>query len=283
MESSMHPIKRVSLLFLTFLILAAEARADFLWFRRRGAEGQAVIALPPEELRRIGQQIWRNECGGTVEGLTSWNRNENFASLGIGHFIWYPAGVEGPFDESWPKLLNFLRVKGVALPAWLLGRPDCPWRSYGEFHAAQGDPAMQELRALLSRTVDLQTEFIVHRLRAALPKMTEAPGLNRASRRHLESRFHALAGSGQGLYALIDYVNFKGEGTKPEERYRGQGWGLAQVLLEMQGEPQGAAAAWEFSESAKRVLARRVQNAPRDESQWLQGWLNRCESYKRPL
>jgi hypothetical protein len=41
---------------------------------------------------RIGRKVWQNECGGTVAGLTSWNAGENFASLGIGHFIWYPAG-----------------------------------------------------------------------------------------------------------------------------------------------------------------------------------------------
>ena len=28
----------------------------------------------------------------------------------------------------------------------------------------------------------------------------------------------------------MDYVNFKGEGVSSSERYRGQGWGLLQVL-----------------------------------------------------
>jgi hypothetical protein len=50
----------------------------------------AAINLSPAETRRIGNRIWQNECGGTLAGLTSWNTGENFASLGIGHFIWDP-------------------------------------------------------------------------------------------------------------------------------------------------------------------------------------------------
>ncbi|HEX4630297.1 MAG TPA: hypothetical protein VH188_04970, partial [Chthoniobacterales bacterium] len=67
------------------------------------SQATAGINLSPAETRRIGNKIWQNECGGTVAGLTSWNAGENFASLGIGHFIWYPKGVRGPFDESFPK------------------------------------------------------------------------------------------------------------------------------------------------------------------------------------
>jgi hypothetical protein len=46
--------------------------------------------LTQEQAQTIGRQIWKNECGGTQEGLTSWNKGEEFPSLGIGHFIWYP-------------------------------------------------------------------------------------------------------------------------------------------------------------------------------------------------
>ena len=61
----------------------------------------------PSETRRIGKKIWQNECDGTLAGLTSWNTGENFASLGIGHFIWYPKGVRGPFEESFPAFVDF--------------------------------------------------------------------------------------------------------------------------------------------------------------------------------
>src|SRR6476620_9650805 len=79
------------------------------------------------ELDRIGKRIWQNECAGSVDGLTSWNSGENFASLGIGHFIWYPSGVEGPFEESFPKLVSWLERSGVNLPKWLPDTKDCPW------------------------------------------------------------------------------------------------------------------------------------------------------------
>jgi hypothetical protein len=74
-------------------------------------------------------------------------------------------------------------------------------------------------------------------------------------------------------------VNFKGEGTKPEERYAGEGWGLAQVLQDMRGvQPVNV----DFAEAAARVLERRVQNAPgaRREQRWLPGWLRRVNSYR---
>src|SRR5207302_9486803 len=63
------------------------------------------VRLSEKEAAEIGRKVWRNECAGTVEGLTSWNAGQNFASLGIGHVIWDPKGVEGPFEESFPKLL----------------------------------------------------------------------------------------------------------------------------------------------------------------------------------
>ncbi len=99
----------------------------------------------------------------------------------------------------------------------------------------------------------------------------------------MREKFYAVASSPEGIYALVDYVNFKGEGTSPTERYRGQGWGLLQVLQGMRQSQRGPAAATEFGHSAIRVLTRRVANAPRDESRWLAGWKNRCSGYGRPL
>ena len=100
--------------------------------------------------------------------------------------------------------------------------------------------------------------------------------------RAIVDRYGALASTTQGMYCLVDYVNFKGEGIKETERYNGMGWGLLQVLEEMQGFPTGTAATAEFSRAAAVVLTRRVQNAPaaRGEQRWLAGWLNRCKTYK---
>ena len=243
------------------------------------------IQLSAAQQRKIGNKIWQNECSGTVAGLTSWNKGEDFASLGIGHFIWYVPGRPAHFEESFPKLIAFMNARKVAgMPAWLKTQRGCPWNSYADFHAKKGTAQMTELRNFLVGTIEVQTAFIVQRLEQALPKMMNATP-DAAQKQRLRGTFYAVAESPQGVYALIDYVNFKGEGTNPGERYNGIGWGLRDVLLEMQGQPRGAAAAAQFGEAAKRVLNRRISNSPpaRNEGRWRAGWLNRCETYKRPL
>jgi hypothetical protein len=245
------------------------------------AQALVALTLSQTEAARIGKKIWQNECNGTVSGLTSWNVGENFASLGIGHFIWYPGGERGPFEESFPKLVSFISARGAKLPDLLLGVGElhCPWKSRTEFLAAQQTPQMKQLRQFLVDTVDLQTQFLIDRLQNALPKMLDetAP----ANRTHVQQQFQRLAGSPKGCYALVDYVNFKGEGVLHTERYHDQGWGLLQVLEEMRAaEPDPVK---EFSRAAAVILTRRVHNAPatRKESRWLPGWINRVSSYNR--
>jgi hypothetical protein len=242
-----------------------------------------AVSLTHSETLAIGKKIWQNECNGTVAGLTSWNEGENFASLGIGHFIWYPKGQRGPFEESFPKLVSFIAKRGAKLPGLLLGIGDrpCPWNSRAEFLHAQNTPEMKQLRQFLADTVDLQAEFLISRLQNAPPKMlAEAAPSDRAN---IQQQFERLASTPQGCYALVDYVNFRGEGVLHTERYQGQGWGLLQVLENMHGTSAGTAAVDEFARSAKAILARRVQNAPaeRRESRWLPGWLQRVNSYTR--
>ncbi len=241
----------------------------------------SAITLSHSEALRIGKKVWQNECNGTVAGLTSWNEDENFASLGIGHFIWYPKDVRGPFEESFPKLVRFISTRGAKLPKVLLGGADspCPWNSRAEFLRAQKSPEMVQLRQFLADTVGLQAEFLVNRLQTALPKMlAEAASSDRAK---IEKNFDRLSSTAQGCYALVDYVNFKGEGVLHTERYHGQGWGLLQVLEEMRSDASDPVK--EFSRAAAARLKRRVQNSPpaRGEARWLPGWINRVNSYSR--
>ena len=252
----------------------------FLFIPLAGAGWAAEpVRISDADALRIGKKIWQNESNGTVAGLTAWNAGENFASLGIGHFIWYPQGVHGPFDESFPKLLAFARERDVAIPAWLNQSSACPWNSRGEFSGAQNSGRMRELRQFLSRTIDLQAQFMVARLQQSLAKMLDetAP----VDRANVERQFARVASTPHGCYALVDYVNFKGEGVLHTERYRGEGWGLLQVLEQMHGSENGPSAAREFSSSAAATLRRRVQNSPpeRHEARWLPGWLNRVHSY----
>jgi hypothetical protein len=241
--------------------------------------GLAAINLTPAETRRIGNRIWQNECGGTVAGLTSWNTGENFASLGIGHFIWYPKGVRGPFDESFPKFVDFATARGTKAPAFAAAKEGCPWKTRAEFDGASQTPPMKELRAFLAGTIDLQAEFLVKRLQQALPKMLAESGATDGAQ--VQQRFDRVASTAMGCYALVDYVNFKGEGVLATERYAGQGWGLLQVLQGMNQETSGRAAVKSFAESAKAVLKNRVRNSPpeRNEARWLPGWLKRVDTY----
>jgi hypothetical protein len=238
-----------------------------------------AVSVSPQVAEQIGVKIWKNECGGTLEGLTHWGKNENFPSLGIGHFIWYVSGKRDRFVEGFPPLLAFLKSEKVNIPAWLQTASTSPWNSRDEFYAEIDSSRMKELRQFLYDTRHLQAVFIANRLEKALPQMIEK--LSPAEKEKVTATFNKLANDPQGLYALIDYVNFKGEGTSPTERYQGQGWGLLQVLQEIPVSSNNVVA--DFVESAKKVLAQRVQNSPpeRNEERWLKGWSNRLETYRK--
>ncbi|KIE58928.1 hypothetical protein A946_02375 [Methylacidiphilum kamchatkense Kam1] len=236
--------------------------------------GELFLTASQAEL--IGKKIWENESGGKVSGLLAWNVGEDFASLGICHFIWYPAGKKGPFEESFPRFLEFALENGAKLPRWLTPQSNCPWSTRAIFYAAEGGRQMEELKLFLLDTIPLQIQFAILKLKNALPKMLALSPAN--EKKKVEENFILLSQSPRGVYALIDYVNFKGDGTWPTERYKGKGWGLLQVLEEMDGgDPVDA-----FCQAAENVLKRRVKNAPpsRHEERWLAGWINRIETYR---
>jgi hypothetical protein len=237
--------------------------------------------VPPEKLEKIGMLIFINECGGKVENLTSWNEGEEFASLGIGHFLWYPAGRQYPFYESFPPLVEFIKTKGAQVPEWMNELPtfDLPWNSRREFYNDFDSPRMVSLRKFLIDTVPLQFLFIERRLERSLPEMLKTAPEN--SRSNLREQFYRVSDSPMGIYALLDYVNFKGEGTSEKERYNGEGWGLLQVLENMKGDEGGLEAVREFAGSAEAILTRRVENSPpgRNEKKFLAGWRNRLKTY----
>lgn len=252
-----------------------------------GALGQ-IPQLSPPQLQWLGERIFQNECNAQFECLTSWNAGEDFPSLGIGHFIWYRQAQQERFEETFPSLLKHYQDAQYSLPDWLqqLHTPDSPWQSREQFLAEQNSPNMLELRQFLANTVDLQVDFIQQRLHTSLP--TILTPLENRQRKAVETSFYQLASSHPpyGMYAVIDYVHFKGTGTASSERYQGEGWGLLQVLLEMQTlkQPNSPASLANFIDAATTVLERRVANAPpeRGEQRWLQGWKNRLLSYLPP-
>lgn len=236
-----------------------------------------ALTVSPEVAEKLAERIWKNESGKTIEGLTCWNAGEEFPSLGIGHFIWYPQGYKGPFQETFPSLIAFLETHGEQVPEWLKKAKGCPWKTAKEFHAQAASPRMIELRQFLYKTRALQALFIANRLEKSLPRMIE--GLSAQEQKQISANFMLLAKKDNGLYALIDYLNFKGEGTSAAENYQGKGWGLKQVLLSMDSDEYAPVKA--FVVAAREILKERVKHAPaaRNEQRWLKGWNNRLETY----
>ena len=120
--------------------------------------------------------------------------------------------------------------------------------------------------------------FIFDRLNRALPFMVAAePKVSR----NIEFQFRRLISTPGGIYALVDYVNFKGEGILDGESYKGHRWGLLQVLKSMRGKDEGLGALKEFSACAGRLLKIRVRNTPAGvhEERWLPVWERRLKTY----
>lgn len=239
------------------------------------------IRLTPAQLDWIGDQVFRNECSGREACLVHWNEGEAFPSLGIGHFIWYPTDREGPFVESFPAMIEHLSDQGAVMPDWLakLDPFDAPWANRDVFLEASDTDYVRELQNFLSSTRGLQAGFLVQRAREALSRIVMAAP--EPEQEEVLRRIESLTNTPGGVYAVIDYVNFKGEGLAPAERYNGQGWGLLQVLQTMDVS-QGKSALQAFRESAALVLTRRASNADRpiEKERWLPGWLNRLDSYR---
>jgi hypothetical protein len=240
----------------------------------------SIASLPPDQAIEIGVKIWQNECNGTVSGLTSWNKGEEFASLGVGHFIWYPSNKRGLFQETFPDLVKYLKSQGVDLPRWIEEARGCPWKNYDEFNKARqsNSKQMAELRRVLQKTIPLQMQFIQSRVEQTLPTLFSQIGSEKKSR--IETLYNRIIAAPNGHYVILDYINFKGDGTRQSERYNGQGWGLLQVLENMSDQNDADPIA-EFVKSAKFLLEQRVKNAPRqrNEQGYLKGWFARLESY----
>ncbi|MGF2735163.1 hypothetical protein [Marinobacter sp. DUT-1] len=241
------------------------------------------LALKPAQMDWVGQKIFQNECAGKLQCLVHWNEGEAFPSLGIGHFIWYPEGVNGRFVESFPKLIQYMTQRQASVPDWLVNLEpfDAPWPDRETFLEAEDSTRVAELREFLAGTQGLQAEFIFRRARESLDKVVEAAP--EQHRERVTQHLVELSATPGGVYALMDYVNFKGEGLAQSERYDGEGWGLLQVLLEMKPEKEQAALD-AFRSAAGEVLTRRAENAenPIERERWLPGWLRRLETYREP-
>lgn len=243
-------------------------------------EPQYLIKINEQDAEEIGQQIWMNESSGKISGLTTWDHRERAASLGIAHLIWYPPSKNGHSTETFPDFLNLLQEQGFTLPLWLQSLSNSPWKTSQEFYNNQQSYQMNSLRTLMKNTISQQVQFMIIRLEDGLPSIIKTLPTEK-QRLQVYEQFYRLAQTPKGIYSLLDYVNFKGKGIYPNERYQEQGWGLLQVLSQMSGETIEDATT-EFADAAEFVLKRRIQNAPPDmkESRWLRGWQNRLNNYR---
>jgi len=182
------------------------------------------LVLPGDLAKKIGQKIWLNETGGKSDAITSWNANEEFASLGIGHFIWFPVGKWLPFEESFPALLEFMRKKNVHLPAWLdqTQIPANPWTSRAEFRKNSNSPQMKELRQFLLDTVAEQTQFMVARAQGAMEKILKTTP-DGTEREHIVIQFTRVIRASEDFLSADRLHQLQGRGHQPERSRHGQG------------------------------------------------------------
>ncbi|WP_319557610.1 hypothetical protein [Thiomicrorhabdus sp.] len=242
--------------------------------------------FPPSWIEHLTQRIYLNECASKEAFLLYWSENEAFPSLGIGHFIWFPQGVNPAFEETFPQMLAYVSERYPA-PEWLRNNllQDAPWKDRDEFLLWQSSEQAKAFRGWLKETMALQSEFILTRF---FRKWQQAIG-NKAlvGQTNLQKRFNSLLSFESGALAVVDYFNFKGLGDSVKERYQGEGWGLIQVLQAMnwhEGMQEGQLLE-EFVSAAKSRLALRVSLAKdwQAERRWLPGWYKRLNAYQEKL
>ncbi len=276
----------------------------------------ANLRLSEKDFNKIINYVSNNEFGNNPDGIVSWNDGEDFASLGKGHFIWYPEGVPQKFEESFRKFAHFLgqrwRFEGLSeseeqVFAWaknFIYTSDnkirfCPWSTKSAFEAwKRSRPS--DFRMLVQflhhpKISWIQAQYLDADFKESLVKVVtelrsaddlramEAPvsgGIFKV-RQKLEENILALLDSKMGYAALLDYRNFKGDGTDSTMRYKKVGWGLQQVLYYMRPERSVIATQKNFALAALNRLERRAKLSDRniEREVWIHGWANRVLGY----
>ena len=247
------------------------------------ADPSSIRKLSLQELNKIGKLIYKNECNNKKKFLIVWHDNENFMSLGIGHFIWYPENEKVKFKESFPDFIEFAKKKGIKIPHFLntLKPFKSPWKNRDYFISNAHSKTVEILRNFLSSTINIQTHFMVKRFDNAVLNILKT--CTNEQKKHILIQLNRMTNSPFGFYPLIDYVNFKGEGILKTEQYNGIGWGLKQVLLNMKGKKTGITAVLEFADSAEKLLENRVRNSKthKKNKKWLPLWKKRINTYRQ--
>jgi len=232
------------------------------------------IVVNESQAKIIGLKIAENEAVSKRTRLVDWREGERFSSLGIAHFIWYPEN-ENSEGLSFNGLLTHLS-QSRTLPDWLSNIEFPPWNSKENYLSAKHDVFKNQLSYFLQDNVSEQTSYLIDHLESKLPTMLKEIK-SPFARMHAYENFYHIVMQENGVYTLIDYFVFMGDGTSSNKRYNNQGWGLLHILENMKGNSDNLIQ--EFVTSADLLLSRRVANAPTDETQWLPSWRRRLRTY----
>lgn len=237
------------------------------------------INLTQAQKNEIAKRIWFSEASGNYDKLAFWNQNEKFPSLGICHFIWFPEHCTEQYTQTFPELLAYFKKRSIQLPLWLQNAQYAPWKTREEFLNPEHQKQIEELKAFMHKTMDVQVDFIIERFERMWPAILKEA--SEENKKKVATNYALLMHTSQGIFALLDYLNYKGAGTDPKERYFNVGWGLLQVLTAMKTTNKDDAVN-QFVQAAKEVLTYRVEHAPSHkahEKQWLPGFFNRLDRY----
>lgn len=264
-------INSTPVIWTTFFVVSLAILAFIAYFYVEPRE----INISESEANIIAFEIAKNEGVSSRVKQISWRNDDKYASLGIAHFFWYPMN-ENNTQISFNDLLNYIS-QSQALPNWLLNVKYPPWSSREDYLSSNHDLFKSQLSYFLQENMSKQTEYLIFKLETRLPEM-----LNEIkspfAKMHMYENFYHIAMQKNGVYALLDYSVFQGDGTLATERNNNQGWGLLQVLDNMKGNSENLLQ--EFISSADLLLTRRIANGPGDEARQLHKWRRRLNTYR---
>lgn len=259
-------------------------------------DSEGPFGLTKDQLLSLGYRMWHNYAGGTLEGLTKWDGSDadhEFMYLGIANNIWLPAGSSSMFQADWPTVAQRLQELGCKIKPWMLG--DCPWSSQEEFEADFNSKKMVWLREHLSKKklVRAQAFCVAERLQRSMdPNSPDSlfNGLTDEQSALVQKNFDLVVHCSNplGIYSLIDYVNYKGEGRlSGNEKFNNEGFGLLQVLLNMKTPEEGAndiTIMNAFVEGAKvtlhnRIINHKIQDPNSNDEQYWNMWVAHLNDY----
>ncbi len=191
--------------------------------------------LDKEKLVCFAEKTFENESGGHGKNIMQWNRGEGFLSLGLGHFLWAPSDrAARRFGESFKQFVVYYQQQPEPkppLPASCLPGLHCPFANKAEFERER-DSAMgvraREIRDFLEQTRLYQARFMRDRLVKATDLILSHLKPEVSDR--VRKAIFYLSNDDASLFAMMDYVNFKGEGIGNGKISPVSGWGLSQVL-----------------------------------------------------